>query len=227
MHAQRGDRGSELPRRPSGTIWTAGKTVEVAWVHKAWHGGGYSYRLCPAHEPLTEECFQRHPLPFADGRSALRWGGVGATRPCETGAYANCTLTFDATDVGGDLVLPKGSTWRKGPIARAPWAWRYTGAAFAPPCEERAACTSYHGPAFSGPGCGRDRSSCSTGAYPCECSGWGVGDLFRLEIVDTLRLPVDLPPGEWVLGWRWDCEESTQVWASCSDVTIRASDEKL
>lgn len=47
-----------------------------------------------------------------------------------------------------------------------------------------------------------------------------MGDLFRLEIVDRLRLPADLPAGEWVLGWRWDCEESTQVWASCSDVTI-------
>lgn len=23
------------------------------------HGGGYSYRLCPASEPLTEECFQK------------------------------------------------------------------------------------------------------------------------------------------------------------------------
>ena len=26
-------------------------------------------------------------------------------------------------------------------------------------------------------------------------------------------------------GWRWDCEESNQVWASCSDVTIKAKDE--
>ena len=25
------------------------------------HGGGYSYRLCPAGEKLTEECFQKHP----------------------------------------------------------------------------------------------------------------------------------------------------------------------
>jgi len=46
---------------------------------------------------------------------------------------------------------------------------------------------------------------------------WGP---YNVEVVDTLALPADLPHGEWVLGWRWDCEESNQVWASCSDVTI-------
>ena len=46
-----------------------------------------------------------------------------------------------------------------------------------------------------------------------------------MEVVDTLQLPRALPPGEYVLGWRWDCEESNQVWASCSDVTIKAKDE--
>eukprot|EP01046_Picozoa_sp_COSAG06_P018662 COSAG06_NODE_1307_length_9916_cov_99.462361_2_plen_115_part_00 len=40
VNAQRGDLGSKLPRAPSGTVWTAGETVEVAWTHKAWHGGG-------------------------------------------------------------------------------------------------------------------------------------------------------------------------------------------
>ena len=61
------------------------------------------------------------------------------------------------------------------------------------------------------------------GAFPCECSGWGNGDLYRLEIVDRLRLPKDLAAGDWILGWRWDCEESTQVWNSCSDVTVKVA----
>ena len=26
-----------------------------------------------------------------------------------------------------------------------------------------------------------------------------------------VRKPADLPAGQWVLGWRWDCEETTQV----------------
>lgn len=38
--AKRGDVGSKLPRRPSGTVWTAGDVVEVSWTQKAFHGGG-------------------------------------------------------------------------------------------------------------------------------------------------------------------------------------------
>ena len=42
---------------------------------------------------------------------------------------------------------------------------------------------------------------------------------YNLEIVDTLELPASLQPGQYVLGWRWDCEESTQIWASCSGMS--------
>ena len=41
-----------------------------------------------------------------------------------------------------------------------------------------------------------------------------------LEIVDRVQIPSDLPEGDYVLGWRWDCEQSNQIWMSCSDVTI-------
>jgi hypothetical protein len=44
-----------------------------------------------------------------------------------------------------------------------------------------------------------------------------------LEIVDRVQIPATLAAGEYVLGWRWDCEESNQIWQSCSDVTITAA----
>ena len=50
---------------------------------------------------------------------------------------------------------------------------------------------------------------------------WGPYDL---QIVDKLKIPEHLIPGDYVLGWRWDCEESTQIWSSCSDVTIENND---
>ena len=31
-----------------------------------------------------------------------------------------------------------------------------------------------------------------------------------MVMVNDLKVP-HLPPGDYVLGWRWDCEESTQV----------------
>jgi hypothetical protein len=62
------------------THWKAGTSVEVAWGIRYNHGGGYQYRLCPAGQPLTEDCMQKMPLAFdrAEGTS-LVWNN-GARR---------------------------------------------------------------------------------------------------------------------------------------------------
>ena len=196
-NARRGDLGSKLPRlaKGTGTVWTAGSEVTVAWTLKAWHGGGYQYRLCPAGDALDEDCFQRHPVPFASRRSALRWGGAGGdARVCsgQPGGYVNCHVPFNATDVSVGT-LPAGSAWRKGAIAAAPWSHPQTGSRFEPPCTESAACRgAANGHAAANTG--------DEGSVPCECSGWGDGDMYRMEQVDTLKLPADLAAGEWVLG---------------------------
>jgi hypothetical protein len=39
-------------------------------------------------------------------------------------------------------------------------------------------------------------------------------------IEDELRVPANLPAGDYVLGWRWDCEMTSQVWSSCADITL-------
>ena len=59
----------------------------------------------------------------------------------------------------------------------------------------------------------------------CKCSGFSNGGplLPNLEVVDRVQIPADLKPGRYVLQWRWDCEESDQIWASCSDVTVVAA----
>ena len=73
-NASFGDLGSQaLGPAPSGTVWTAGSAVEVAWGIRFNHGGGYQYRLCPASEPPTEACFARTPLEFVREKHALRW----------------------------------------------------------------------------------------------------------------------------------------------------------
>ena len=55
------------------------------------------------------------------------------------------------------------------------------------------------------------------------CSGGGPGE--RVLIVDTLRIPPDTPAGDYVLGYRWDCEISAQVWSACADVRIVKTDD--
>ena len=34
-----------------------------------------------------------------------------------------------------------------------------------------------------------------------------------------------LPAGEYVLGWRWDSEETAQVWSNCADVKVTGKAE--
>jgi len=183
-HAKIGDLGSEtLPEKPTGTIWKAGSTVEVAWSLQANHGGGYQYRLCPKGESLTEECFQKTPLKFV-GQQTFKWANGE-------------TLSYDGTYVS-EGTSPKDSTWAMNPIPRLDS--KQTGKGFEPRCKEVPEC--------------QPTASNSN----CKCSGmWGPYDL---EIVDNLEVPSNLPAGEYVLGWRWDCEESTQVWSNCADVTL-------
>ena len=181
-----------VPAHPTGVEWKAGVEYEVAWTIQANHGGGYSYRLCPANGTLDEACFNEHPLKMV-GQSALRWGGEGGR-----------TLLYDAVTVTEGTKA--GVMWRKNPIPRA-WkakdgSWgegsnhHQTGMGFQPVCDDE----------------GEDQKG--TGQ---SCTGeWGP---YNLEIVDKVLIPADLPAGNWVLNWRMDQEESNQIWQSCSDVT--------
>jgi hypothetical protein len=78
-YATHGDLGSvQLEELPTDAVWTIGGEAEVIWQILANHGGGYQYRLCPADEPLTEACFQKHPLGF----NPLGSFSVRACRKC-------------------------------------------------------------------------------------------------------------------------------------------------
>ena len=56
--------GTALPRMDTGVVWQLGGEAQVTWQVLNNHGGGYSYRLCPAAEPLTEACFRALSPPF-------------------------------------------------------------------------------------------------------------------------------------------------------------------
>ena len=106
-------------------------------------------------------------------------------------------MYFEGTYVS-EGTIPKGSMWAMNPIPRNDT--KQTGRSFKPRCEEI-------------PDCGSTQVMSK-----CLCSGmWGP---YNLKIVDKLAIPANMPAGDYVLGWRWDCEESTQIWSSCSDITI-------
>ena len=114
------------------------------------------------------------PLDFV-GKSTLRWGGNRSSQ-----------LEFDGTrtTVG---TAPPGSMWSRSPIPRFPQQWEAEGPAFEPVCEESAACRHLVWAQ------GFDNGD-------CRCSGAPA----NLEIVDVVKIPPDLKPGRYVLGWR--CE---------------------
>lgn len=95
--ANRTDKGTNLPAMPSQATWKAGVAYEVGWTVMAQHGGGYSYRLAPAGEELTEELFTKLPLDFV-GPGILRWDG-----DVETQLEYNATRTSVGTHPVGSM----------------------------------------------------------------------------------------------------------------------------
>jgi len=89
--------------------------------------------------------------------------------------------------------VPPNSTWAMNML---PFSDKHRAPEFDPPCKESV-----------------DRTKNDTG----KCSGrfpWDVA------IVDILKIPHHLSPGEYVLGFRYDCEATAQVWSSCADIEI-------
>lgn len=216
--SKKGDFGSKLPKGPSMANWTAGSAVNVSWGVRYNHGGGYSYRLCPANEPLTEECFQKTQLDFDVNAQTLVWNNGSLTWPMKNkGIFVN------------EGTYPPGSMWARNPLPRIQDS--RIGLANPTSCpaagprgpEGSAGCTPFPPP------CPWDG-----GILPCtdgdkllgRCDGNGQGvcssDWTVGLIQDTVIIPKDLAPGDYVLGWRWDCEETAQIWENCADVTITA-----
>lgn len=213
IFAKMGDLGSQvLKPAPSGTVWTAGEAVEVSWGIRFNHGGGYQYRLCSAKENLTEACFQRTPLEFVRTSQALQWNN-GTKYP----------INGTWVDTG---TIPEGSTWAMNPIPRIDFDSTssgqqkgYTGCKMVGGEPTGPSCRQFDPPCPWDKGWFAQPPAKQSVDVVGECSGdWTLG-----RIVDEVIIPKDLPTGEYVVGFRWDCEESTQVWSSCADVSIIAS----
>ena len=183
------------------------------------HGGGYSYRLCPASEPLTEDCFQRMPLEFVRTEQALLF--PNGTRLPVRGIFVQ------------DGTAPAGSTWALNPIPPRCLGGGdsgnpcYRGQVYpnCKPCPETAGsdcttCDNAPEPSFP--------PRCDEGNATGLCSGnMGVGmggaATGPVAVVDTIRVPASLAAGKYVLGWRLDCEATAQVWSNCADVTVKGA----
>lgn len=198
--------GSQIKSQENVTVWKAGGLEEVAWSIWANHGGGYSYRLCPKNSPFTEDCFSSNILEFADETTTIR---------SPFGEFAD--FTIPARDVS-EGTYPVGSVWRQNPIPACNCDVGYNCTA-----TTNGTHTAYD---FKGSGA----FPCPTGyqfepPFPEGFGYWGSGahyvehpDRLMFQLVDKIKVP--RKKGEYLLSWRWDCENSPQVWGNCADIVI-------
>jgi hypothetical protein len=216
---QAGTKGSEVLPAQEATYWKAGGTAQVGWGLSAQHGGGYSYRLCPKGSTITEECFQSNTLRFAGQNSTIHF---------DDGSHADIKIPTRT------YVAPDGTEWRTNPIP---------GCA----CDNGLSCGGKdflenkgnnhhaHSEYLTGNCAGQypkstvysqhgsPTSDCPRGTmfesgFDQFTQGFLVGAGNKFSVMDEIQVPNK--PGEYVLGWRWDCEETDQVWNSCADIVI-------
>ena len=212
--------GSKLdPTEP--TLWKAGGVAEVAWSIKANHGGGYSYRIAPLNSSLDEETFAKHPLTFAEPSvSYIQYG----TNESNRSAIKSVTTQ-----------LTKGNaTWKKNPIPGC--TYHEYSAVINSPADGK-----LHGGLGVG-NKGKDGTyECKSPLFEPPLPGlFGFGDSvcgshvfdfycteeekryqrehFEFSIIDKVVVPET--KGRFVLSFRWDCEQTPQVWTSCADIEI-------
>ena len=122
-------------------------------------------------------------------------------------------------------VIPVGATWARNPVPVISGAHRgclnTTGnltAATATDASGRL-CRQFDPPCE-----GDDSWSLTPGSSdPSDVMGKCSNNWIDGVIVDQITIPDTLPAGRYVLGFRWDCEQTSQVWSSCSDVELVSS----
>jgi len=211
IYAKQGDLGSVvLKPRPSGTVWKRGTVAKARWEQTANHGGGYRYRLCPAGQRLDENCFQKMELDFADPTKHTVIFGNGTTKEIKavvvTEGGGIGWMKWPIPDYGTtncDYIVKKGE--------HCPWSCARCGAPwYAADGACPTQCTAQY------PGL-PSNAGADPKLFPDQLPGL---DMHAFAIEDSLLVPADIPAGDYVLGWRWDCETTTQVWTTCSDITI-------
>lgn len=69
----------------------------------------------------------------------------------------------------------------------------------------------------------------SEGTFPAgsmwtKTGAWSKG---KTRIVDLVQVPSNLPAGDYVISFRWDCVSTMQVWNQCGSVRIKGTESMV
>lgn len=201
--------------------WVAGGAAKVSQGSLyANHGGGYQYRLCRASEftadgPSNEECFQRTPLEYASNSSWVQYGDDESN----TTEFAAVRVT-DGNTAG---VKPAGSVWTKFSVPNC--------ADYSCVRDDAANTTEFAPPAPGVFGFGgaefpimyeKEQSDAAAQNKTGPTAADAYVEMKRrydFRIVDAVKVPDGLS-GKFVLSWRFDSEQTPQIWSNCAIVNI-------
>ena len=167
------------------------------------------YRICKkgeSHFNLTEECFQGEdpsrgrPLTLTDS-SWIQYG------------FENNRSEFKPTR-SREGTHPRGSQWSKNPVSLCGDASEGVGGVFDEGCNTTKYPTQFPPVAPGAFG--------FWGIYKLGTPLAGIGRLHELSIIDRVQVPTNLGEGLFTVSFRYDCEQTSQVWNSCGDVEIVA-----
>lgn len=192
-----------------------------------------SYRLCKnVPGKVTEQCFQQTPLKFAE--EDVQWlQHINGTK------YQIPMTKFTHPTTGSEWARIPFPTCSGGPGgAGGGPAHGFTDGAKGPDgiyfCPHG---TEYPEPLLNGERVGligfgycnntnptmeREDATAATakrsgGSSSSSCTG----DAYHsYSIVDRVVIPKDLEPGDYFISWRWDCEQTHQIWQNCADLRI-------
>jgi hypothetical protein len=227
-----------LPPLAKPTVWKRGGVEEAIWSMHANHGGGYSYRLCNKKETISEECFQRTVLNMSGDTQTYQIEDDESTRveiprvSVTEGTYPPGSMwarvPIPACDVAAMCAVPDAPQKRESlgcPYANEPGCpvnpngcagVGIPGAQFGKP-------KTFTCPAVQFPPPFPDAAVGFGGfGWPCIEYQMAVVGL-PWNIIDKVQVPADIEAGEYQLSWRYDTEQSTQVWQTCADITIADS----
>jgi hypothetical protein len=238
--AQHGDVGTQILKELPGVkapVYKRGGIAEVSWQVRNNHGGGYQYRIAPLPagglKDLKESMFR--PLDFVEDQQAIVFPN-GTTMP----------LTAEQTTFVKAGTLPAGGTWAMMPMPPTllgpvciPGTNDTATTCAGPMCQKTHSknrcrpgeprlnvCTPC--PESPGSDCSRcDQvnsvvpSRYKTGPpFPAPCPGCEGVDWNGFAVKDVVKIPAILPAGKYILGFRYDCEATAQVWSNCADVVL-------
>lgn len=186
-----GPDGRSFPGNHAPVYWEAGKTAEVSWGFAANHGGGYSYRLCP--KPANNMDLTEECFQ----RIPLNFAGTHTILQKLNDKSSRIIIPAMQTDTG---TTPPGSQWRRVPVP----ACIGTGGGSNP---AQANCT------IEGGGTGETQ-------FPPPAPGIEGFHSTPWNIIDLVEVPTDISEGDYVISYRYDCEQTPQVWQQCGDVRI-------